>query len=113
MRTYTNIIREIGRGRDGSRDLDDEQAYELMSAMLDGGVPDLELGGVLIAMRMKSESDSELRGQKSDDEDHATQDPIAFHGNTHNFICAIVAPLPPWLSGAKANRSTSSWFFRK
>lgn len=62
MRTYTNIIREIGRGRDGSRDLDDEQAYELMSAMLDGGVPDLELGGLLIAMRMKSEADSELRG---------------------------------------------------
>lgn len=62
MRTYTHIIREIGRGRDGSRNMDDDQAYELMSAMLDGGVPDLELGAILIAMRMKSEADSELRG---------------------------------------------------
>lgn len=62
MRNYTHIIREIGRGRDGSRDMDDQQAQELMSAMLDGGVPDLELGAILIAMRMKSEADSELRG---------------------------------------------------
>lgn len=62
MSSWTQIIREIGRGRDGSRDLDEEQAHELMAAILDGGVPDLELGGLLIAMRMKSEADSELRG---------------------------------------------------
>lgn len=62
MHNLTQIIKEIGRGRDGSRNLDDDQSYDLMSAILDGGVADLELGAILIAMRMKSESDSELRG---------------------------------------------------
>lgn len=62
MHNFTQVIKEIGRGRDGSRNLSDDQAFELMSAILDGGVPDLELGAILIAMRMKSEADSELRG---------------------------------------------------
>nr|WP_137940300.1 DNA-binding protein YbiB [Chitinivorax sp. B] len=56
------FLREIGRGRDGARDLNEAEAYELFSAMLDGGIDELELGGVLIAFRMKSESHDELCG---------------------------------------------------
>ena len=59
---FTHFIKEIGRARDGSRDLDVEDAFQLYGAMLDGGVPELELGAIMLALRMKSESVSELLG---------------------------------------------------
>ena len=62
MLNLTHYIKEIGRGKDGARDMSEQEAYELFGAILDGGVPDLELGAILIALRVKSESDDELRG---------------------------------------------------
>jgi len=59
---FAEYIKEIGRGPEGSRNLDEEAAYRLFAAMLDGGVPDLELGAILIGLRMKSESADELLG---------------------------------------------------
>ena len=59
---YTTIIKEVGRGRNHARDLDQEAAYTLYRHMLQGDVPDLELGGVLIALRIKGEGEAELRG---------------------------------------------------
>ena len=60
--SYTAYLKEIGRGPDGSRALSEDDANHLMSAMLDGGVPDMELGGLLMAMRMKGETLDELLG---------------------------------------------------
>ena len=62
MQQYSQYIKEIGRGAVGSRNLDEGQAHGLMCAMLDGGVPDLELGAILLAMRVKGEGAEELRG---------------------------------------------------
>jgi len=59
---YSAIIREIGRGRDGARSISTDAAHALFGAILDGQVPDLELGAILIALRVKSESRDELRG---------------------------------------------------
>jgi anthranilate phosphoribosyltransferase len=59
---YAHLIKEIGRGAEGSKDLDEVDAHQLYGAMLDGGVPELELGAVLIALRMKGESLGELLG---------------------------------------------------
>jgi anthranilate phosphoribosyltransferase len=55
-------IREIGRGAHGAHSLERGQARALMAAMLDGEVPDLELGAILIAMRVKGESPDETLG---------------------------------------------------
>jgi len=55
-------LREIGRGKDGSRPLPRERARELMGAILAGELGDLGLGGVLLALRMKGESASEIAG---------------------------------------------------
>lgn len=60
--SYAHVIKEIGRGAEGSRDLSREEAQRLYGAMLDGGVPDLELGAILIALRMKGESGDEMSG---------------------------------------------------
>lgn len=56
------IIKEIGRGARGARDLDEAQAEALFGAILDGQVPEMELGAILIAMRIKGESQAELAG---------------------------------------------------
>ena len=59
---WGTLIKEIGRGAHGARDLGEEDAYRMFAAMLDGAVPELELGGIMIAMRIKGESVAELRG---------------------------------------------------
>ncbi|QCT20657.1 DNA-binding protein YbiB [Jejubacter calystegiae] len=59
---YRKIIKEIGRGKNHARDLDFDTARGLYSHMLDGKVPELELGGILIALRIKGEGEAELRG---------------------------------------------------
>ena len=59
---YAHYIRELGRGREGTRDLSLDEARQLYGAMLDGGVPELELGAIAIALRVKGESIDEMLG---------------------------------------------------
>lgn len=59
---YAHFIRELGRGSEGARDLSLEEAQQLYGAMLDGGVPELELGAITIALRLKGESVDEMVG---------------------------------------------------
>jgi anthranilate phosphoribosyltransferase len=61
-RTLARFIREIGRGAKAAGDLSRNDARSLYSAMLGGLVPDLQLGAVLLAMRVKGESLEELAG---------------------------------------------------
>lgn len=56
------FIKEIGRGVKGARSMTREDAAALYGAMLDGRVSDLELGAILLAMRIKGESVDELAG---------------------------------------------------
>ncbi len=56
------LIREVGRGPHGSRDLSEAAASELYGAMLDGRVAEMELGAIQIALRVKGEGPEELRG---------------------------------------------------
>ncbi len=59
---FSPLIREIGRGANGARSLSADEARELYGAMLDGQVGELELGAILIALRMKTESCEEMTG---------------------------------------------------
>ena len=56
------FIKEIGRGVKGARSMSRDDAKLLYAAMLDGRVSDLELGGILLAMRIKGESVDEIAG---------------------------------------------------
>ena len=58
----TRLIKEIGRGKNAARDLNQDDARALFGAMLQGAVPDLQLGAVLMALRIKGESLEELAG---------------------------------------------------
>ena len=59
---FAHYIKEIGRGMEGAGELSEHDAYQLFGAMLDGGVPELELGAILLALRVRSEALSELIG---------------------------------------------------
>ncbi|MES2262061.1 MAG: DNA-binding protein YbiB [Pseudomonadota bacterium] len=56
------FIKEIGRGKKGARSMTRDDARDLYQAILDGRVSDLELGGILLAMRIKGESVDEIAG---------------------------------------------------
>lgn len=58
----TRIVKEIGRGKNHARDLDQSTAYELYQAMLNDQLDPLILGAVLIALRIKGESEGEMLG---------------------------------------------------
>ena len=60
--SFAHYLKQIGRGGERPVDLSEHDAYQLFSAVLDGGVPELELGALLLALRMKSESLPELLG---------------------------------------------------
>ncbi|MBC7683619.1 MAG: DNA-binding protein YbiB, partial [Bdellovibrionales bacterium] len=57
-----NVIKNIGRGKKGARDMDRKDSCVLYRHMLDGNISDLELGAILMAMRIKGESVDELGG---------------------------------------------------
>jgi anthranilate phosphoribosyltransferase len=59
---YAQYIREIARGPQGAHDLPQDDAQQLYAAMLDGGVPDLELGALIVGLRVKGESLGEMLG---------------------------------------------------
>lgn len=60
--SYATVIKDIGRGARGARSLDRQAAESLFGDMLDGRVPDMELGAILLAMRIKGESLEETLG---------------------------------------------------
>jgi anthranilate phosphoribosyltransferase len=55
-------IKEIGRGKDGARALERDQAADLFGQVLDGTVTDLEIGAFCLAMRIKGETAHEMAG---------------------------------------------------
>ncbi len=62
MSDYNNIIKEVGRGKNHARDMDCATARALYREILAGEVPDLELGALLIALRIKGEAEEEMWG---------------------------------------------------
>lgn len=57
--SFATLLRHLGR-----KDFEttEQEAHDLFAALLDGGVPDLEMGAILYALRIKEESLSELMG---------------------------------------------------
>ncbi len=62
MTDFAAMLKEIGRGKHAARALSRAQAETLGSALAANTVPDGVLGAILIALRMKGESATELLG---------------------------------------------------
>ena len=54
-------IKEIGRGKDGARPLDHDQALDLFGQVLDGRCSAAQVGAFCVAMRIKGETSTELQ----------------------------------------------------
>lgn len=59
---YATVIKQVGRGREGARPIPRLAAAELFGDLLDGRVPDVHVGALLLAYRIKGESSDELAG---------------------------------------------------
>ncbi len=55
------FIKEIGRGGEGARSLPYDMALQMFESLFEGRFDDIELGAILIALRMKGESLDEVR----------------------------------------------------
>ncbi len=75
-------IKEIGRGKEGARNLTRAQAADLLGLVLDRQVSDLEVGAFCLAMRIKGESTDELLG---------------FLDAIHERLPALSLPPGPWV----------------
>lgn len=59
---YQQIIKEVGRGKNHARDIDFDSARDFYRQVLAGDVPELELGAIIIALRIKGEGEQEMLG---------------------------------------------------
>jgi len=59
---FAQYIRILGKGKNGSRSLTVDEAYEAMRMVLDDAVDPLQLGAFLIVLRVKEETPEEMAG---------------------------------------------------
>lgn len=64
------IIRALGRGKKGTRNLTEAEAHFVMTSILDGTITQPQLGAFLMLMRVKEETAEELSGMISAAEQH-------------------------------------------
>lgn len=58
---FTKLLKEVGRGKRGSRDLTYEESLQAAEMIIGGTVSPAQLGAFLVAMRIKMESVEELQ----------------------------------------------------
>lgn len=59
---FAKYVRILGKGKTGSRSLDQDEAYQAMSMIMRDEVEDVQLGAFLMLLRVKEESHQELAG---------------------------------------------------
>lgn len=59
---FVHHLKSLAGAGDGAAAMDEADAHDLFAAMLDGGVPDLELGALLASLWIKGETAAQLLG---------------------------------------------------
>jgi len=83
---FKGVIKAVGTGKRGSRDLTFDEARDATRALLAGEVSDAQAGAFLLSLRMKGEAASELGGMAQALRDAAL--PIAADGDRPLVACA-------------------------
>ncbi|SET19426.1 anthranilate phosphoribosyltransferase [Paenibacillus sp. NFR01] len=94
-----NILKEVARGKRGARDLSYEEAETAAEAILSGKASPVQIGGFLIAERMKLESIEELEAFVMVCRKHAYRTPLQqgldcagpYDGRTRSFVATFPA----------------------
>jgi anthranilate phosphoribosyltransferase len=74
---FSNFIKILGKGKTGSRALNQQQAYQAMKMVLANQVEDVQLGAFLALLRVKEETAEELAGFTSAAREHINAPAIA------------------------------------
>jgi len=74
---FSRFIRTLGRGKQGSRSLSQDDAFEAMRMIMEGHVEPEQLGAFLMLVRVKEETPEEVAGFV-----HAVRQHIQLPGNT-------------------------------
>jgi anthranilate phosphoribosyltransferase len=74
---FSNFIKILGKGKTGSRALNQQQAYRAMKMVLANQVEDVQLGAFLALLRVKEETAEELAGFTSAAREHINAPAIA------------------------------------
>lgn len=59
---FAEYVRILGKGKNGSRPLNEEEAFQAMRMILNGEVEPVQLGAFLMLMRVKEETPDEVAG---------------------------------------------------
>ncbi len=57
---FAKFIRTLGRGKQGSRSLSQDEAFEAMSMIMEGHIEPEQLGAFLMLIRVKEETSEEF-----------------------------------------------------
>src|SRR5216117_3104819 len=74
--TMQTLIAKVGKGEKGAKDLTHDEAKEAMRLLLEGVATPAQIGSFLVAMRIKSESVSELAAFTSTAREYAPSLPV-------------------------------------
>ncbi|MFB1037210.1 MAG: glycosyl transferase family protein [Sinobacterium sp.] len=74
---FSSFIKILGKGKTGSRALDQQQAYQAMQMILAKQVEDVQLGAFLALLRVKEETSEELAGFTTAAREHINAPKIA------------------------------------
>jgi len=97
--SISHYIKEIGRGKEGARNLSTEQAQDLMRLLLSGQVSDIELGAFCIAMRIKGETPQEMIGFLEAIQSNIKRVHLARENPTHRQLKPVI--VIPSYNGAR------------
>ena len=84
---YSECLKQMAGEADLPRDMAECEAESVFAAMLDGGVPELELGAILAMLHQKGESASELLGFG-----RALASRVARLDRVHESVLPVVLP---------------------
>ena len=87
---YSECLKQMAGEADLPRDMAECEAESVFAAMLDGGVPELELGAILAMLHQKGESASELLGFG-----RALATRVARLERVHESVLPVVLPVVP------------------
>ncbi|GJM82072.1 hypothetical protein HMSSN139_45680 [Paenibacillus sp. HMSSN-139] len=95
--TMTEILKEVGRGKRGARDLTYEEAASTAELMIGGHATPAQIGAFFMAQRIKLESVDELRAFVTVFRKHAHRSPIPqgldcagpYDGRTTSFMATF------------------------
>jgi len=93
-------IKEIGRGKDGARPLNIEQAQDLFSQVLDQRASPAQVGAFCVAMRIKGETSPELQGFWAATQARQMPLPLALAAAASRAACPGIVILPSY-NGAR------------